>query len=139
MPNGLLGDHSDGRLPPRQTLQFLPSQTGQAGQFNPGVNFTNILQEASLNVSVLCSFNVWVCNFFWQKEISTKASCKILLKLTTGQANSYLPGQTGAYPSGQGSGFPFEEASQFPSALSPHKLSPDDNQAPPAYNTLNSI
>ena len=76
MPNGLLGDHSDGRLPPRQTLRFLPSQTGQAGQFHPGVNFTNILQEASLNVSVLCSFNVWVCNFFGKR----KSAQKLLVK-----------------------------------------------------------
>jgi len=50
------------------------------------VYFTNILQAAFLYKSVLCSFTVFtvcVCNF-WQKEISTKAAHKMLVKLTKG-------------------------------------------------------
>ena len=51
-----------------------------------GVNFTNISHAAFSYKSVWHSFSVitvWVCNFC-QKEIGTKAACKLLAKLTTG-------------------------------------------------------
>jgi hypothetical protein len=58
------------------SCQFLP----------PGVNFTNILQEAFSYKSFLHSFYVltyWACNF-WQKNFGEKAAHKMLVKLTPG-------------------------------------------------------
>ncbi len=51
-----------------------------------GVNFINILCVPFLYKSILHSFSliaVWLCIFFWRKNISAKAACKMLMKLTT--------------------------------------------------------
>jgi hypothetical protein len=50
-----------------------------------GVNFINILSANFLYKSVLRSFTLitfWLCNFL-QKNIDTKAACKMLMKLIT--------------------------------------------------------
>ncbi len=57
-----------------------------------GFNFTNILQAAFLDKSVLRSFSlltVWLCNL-WHVEIVTKVACKMLVKLTIGDWRSAL-------------------------------------------------
>ncbi len=61
-----------------------------------GVNFTNILQAAFFYKSILCSFSllaVWLCNF-WQKNISAKAGCKMLMKLAKGSTIRSTRGPT---------------------------------------------
>jgi len=54
-------------------------------QSQPGVNFIKILRENGMEV--LCAaFLKLKFGFviFWQKNISAKAACKMLMKLTTG-------------------------------------------------------
>jgi len=52
----------------------------------PGVNLTNILQAAFwtkvFGEALMCLQFVFV--LFWRKYLGTKATCKMLIKLTTG-------------------------------------------------------
>jgi len=59
-------------------------------KLTPGVNFTNILWACFLYQSVLYSFSLltdWLWNFFWQKNIGTKAALKKLVELTAGEVS----------------------------------------------------
>jgi len=51
----------------------------------PGVNFNNILQAFCTKLFCTTFFSLHVAFFiFWQKNISSNAICKMLVKLTTG-------------------------------------------------------
>jgi len=53
-------------------------------KLTPGVDFTNILQAAFLRKGLLKLFatDSLALLFFWQKNIGSKAACKMLIKLT---------------------------------------------------------
>ena len=64
------------------------------------VNFTNIFRVAFLCKSALRNFSlltVWVA-IFWQKEISSKAAHKLLVKLTIIGRNSVFAKKTDEGP-----------------------------------------
>jgi hypothetical protein len=65
------------------TKSFLPLATFNSGGLTPqGVNFTNFLQAAFLYVLRAATYSLYGLVIFWQKNISAKAACKLLLKLT---------------------------------------------------------